>query len=72
MSSYEDTGLYKLAKQMAVEIHKIILENGSILMQQLTNFSQLPVGRRFQFFAPFIKIRGAEGSPARFFALLDD
>jgi kynurenine formamidase len=54
-------------------IHKIILESGSILMQQLTNFSQLPGGgQRFQFFAPFIKIRGAEGSPARFFALLDD
>ncbi|MGW8318348.1 MAG: cyclase family protein [Candidatus Promineifilaceae bacterium] len=51
-------------------IHKIILENGAILMQQLTNFSQLPTGRRFQFFAPFIKIRGAEGSPARFFALV--
>jgi kynurenine formamidase len=48
-------------------IHKIILENGSILMQQLTNFSQLPTEGRF----PFIKIRGAEGSPARFFALLD-
>lgn len=52
-------------------IHKIILENGSILMQQLTNFSLLPVGSRFSFFAPFIKIRGAEGSPARFFALID-
>jgi len=52
-------------------IHKIILEHGSILMQQLTNFSQLPTQGRFQFFAPFIKIRGAEGSPARFFALLD-
>jgi arylformamidase len=53
-------------------IHKIILENGAILMQQLTNFSQLPgQGRRFKFFAPFIKMDGAEGSPARFFALLD-
>ena len=52
-------------------IHKVILESGSILMQQLTNFSLLPTDRRFQFFAPFIKIRGAEGSPARFFALLD-
>ena len=51
-------------------IHKIILENGAILMQQLTNFSQLPVGGRFSFFGPFIKITGAEGSPARFFALL--
>jgi kynurenine formamidase len=52
-------------------IHKVILENGSILMQQLTNFSQLPTKGRFQFFAPFIKIEGAEGSPARPFALLD-
>jgi kynurenine formamidase len=52
-------------------IHKIILENGSILMQQLTNLSQLPTDRKIQFFAPFIKLNGAEGSPARFFALID-
>jgi kynurenine formamidase len=52
-------------------IHKIILENGAILMQQMTNLSMLPTGRRFRFFAPFVKMRGAEGSPARFFALLD-
>jgi kynurenine formamidase len=51
-------------------IHKIILENGSILMQQMTNLSSLPTGKRFQFFAPFVKMTGAEGSPARFFALL--
>ena len=51
-------------------IHKIIPENSSILMQQMTNLSLLPVGERFQFFAPFIKMTGAEGSPARFFALL--
>ena len=52
-------------------IHKVILENGAILMQQLTNFSKLPTDKRFQFFAPFVKISGAEGSPARFFALLE-
>jgi kynurenine formamidase len=52
-------------------IHKVILENGAILMQQMTNLSRLPVGQHVQFFAPFIKIDGAEGSPARFFALLD-
>ena len=52
-------------------IHKIILENGAILMQQMTNLSKLPKDRRFRFFAPFVKMRGAEGSPARFFALLD-
>jgi kynurenine formamidase len=51
-------------------IHKVILENGAILMQQMTNLSQLPTDRRVQFFAPFIKIDGAEGSPARFFALV--
>ena len=52
-------------------IHKIILENGAILMQQMTNLSKLPTDRRFQFFAPFVKMVGAEGSPARFFAVLD-
>ena len=53
-------------------IHKVILEGGSILMQQMTNLSQLPVGRRFRFFAPCVKMTGAEGSPARFFALVDE
>ena len=53
-------------------IHKVILENGRYLMQQMTNLSALPTGKRFQFFAPFIKITGAEGSPARFFAVLED
>ena len=53
-------------------IHKIILENGAILMQQMTGLGQCPTDRRFPFFAPFIKITGAEGSPARFFALLDE
>ena len=53
-------------------IHKVILENGAILMQQMTNLSQLPLGEQVQFFAPFIKIDGAEGSPARFFALVED
>ena len=52
-------------------IHKIILENGSILMQQLTNFSQLPTQGRFSVLCPIHQDRGAEGSPARFFALLD-
>jgi len=53
-------------------IHKIVLENGAILMQQMTNLSQLPTGRRVDFFAPCIKMTGAEGSPARYFAILDD
>jgi len=38
----------------------------------MTNLSLLPTGgRRFMFFAPFLKIKGAEGAPVRFFALLD-
>jgi arylformamidase len=53
-------------------IHKVILEGGAILMQQMTNLSRLPVGRRFQFFAPCLKMTGAEGSPARFFAVLEE
>lgn len=52
-------------------IHKIILENGAILMQQMTGLSKLPTDRSFLFFAPFVKLRGAEGSPARFFALVE-
>jgi kynurenine formamidase len=52
-------------------IHKVILEGGSILMQQLTNLSKLPSDRSLNFFAPFVKLSGAEGSPARFFAILD-
>jgi len=52
-------------------IHKVILENGRILMQQMTNLSALPAGERVQFFAPFLKLDGAEGSPARFFAILE-
>ncbi len=52
-------------------IHKVILENGALLMQQMTNLSRLPTDRRVQFFAPFIRIDGAEGSPARFFAVLE-
>lgn len=52
-------------------IHKVILENGAILMQHLTNLSALPTGERVPFYGPFIKMAGAEGTPARFFAVLD-
>jgi arylformamidase len=52
-------------------IHKVILDGGAYYFQQMMNLGALPTDRRFSFFAPFIKIREAEGSPARFFALLD-
>ena len=40
--------------------------------QQLTGLSQLPVGVRVPFFASFVPIRGAEGSPGRMFALIEE
>ena len=50
-------------------VHRIIGEGGAVLMQSLTNLSELPVaGERFQFFGAFLKFEGAEGVPARFFA----
>ena len=51
-------------------IHKIILESGRYYFQQMMNLGALPRDRRFTFFAPFLKIREGEGSPARFFALV--
>lgn len=52
-------------------IHKIILESGRYYFQQMMNLGALPRDRRFTFFAPFLKIRQGEGSPARFFAVLE-
>jgi arylformamidase len=52
-------------------IHKVILENGAILMQHLTNLGALPADERVQFYGPFVKIQGGEGAPARFFAVLE-
>lgn len=52
-------------------VHRIIGDGGAILMQQLTRLDRLPVGERVRFFAPFLAITGAEGAPARFFAILD-
>jgi len=53
-------------------IHKIILESGVYYFQQMTNLGALPADRRFTFFAPCLRMREAEGSPARFFALLEE
>jgi kynurenine formamidase len=53
------------------DVHRIIGESGAILMQQLHDLAELPTDGRFPFFGAFIKIAGGEGSPARFFAMLD-
>jgi kynurenine formamidase len=52
-------------------VHEIIGDAGAILMQSLTNLSLLPTDSRFAFYAAFLKVKGGEGSPARFFAVLD-
>jgi kynurenine formamidase len=51
-------------------VHRIVGDAGAILMQQLTRLDQVPVGERFSFYAPFLAVKGAEGAPARFFAVL--
>jgi arylformamidase len=48
--------------------HRAILGAGVPLLEQITNLGA--VGPRFNFFAPFYKIAGTDGAPARYFALL--
>ena len=49
-----------------------VSNRGAILIQQLTGLSQLPLGVRVPFFAGCVPIRGAEGSPGRMFALIEE
>lgn len=51
-------------------VHRLMLGTGKPLLEQATNLRLLGQ-HRVQFFAPFYKIAGTEGAPARFFALLD-
>ncbi len=53
-------------------VHATIGEGGAVLMQQLTALDRLPAGEPIQFFASFMKFTGAEGVPARFFAVVED
>jgi kynurenine formamidase len=48
-------------------MHRVILGAGIVIMEGLTNLGALP-RRRVAFAAPFYKIAGTEGAPARFFA----
>ncbi len=50
-------------------MHRVILGAGVVIMEGLTNLGALP-RRRVEFAAPFYKIAGTEGAPARFFATL--
>jgi kynurenine formamidase len=51
-------------------MHRVILGAGIVIMEGLTNLGALPP-RPVSFFAPFYKIAGTEGAPARFFAALE-
>jgi kynurenine formamidase len=51
-------------------MHRMILGAGVVIMEGLTNLAALPT-RRVDFAAPFYKIAGTEGAPARFFAIVD-
>jgi kynurenine formamidase len=48
-------------------MHRVILGEGIVIMEGLTNLSALPQ-QRVPFYAPFYKIADTEGAPARFFA----
>jgi kynurenine formamidase len=50
--------------------HRVILGAGIVIMEGLTNLGALP-RRRVSFYAPFYKIAGTEGAPARFFAAIE-
>ncbi|HZV50028.1 MAG TPA: cyclase family protein [Candidatus Dormibacteraeota bacterium] len=52
-------------------VHRVFLAAGVVLIEQATRLHEL-VGRRFELFAPFFKVVGAEGAPARIFALVED
>lgn len=51
-------------------MHRAILGAGVVIMEGLTNLGALP-RRRVFFYAPFYKIAGTEGAPARFFAAVE-
>ena len=51
-------------------MHRVILGAGIVILEGLTNLASLPQSR-VPFYAPFYKIAGAEGAPARFFSVVD-
>jgi arylformamidase len=52
-------------------VHMAFLGRGIVIIEQATGLGQL-VGRSFDFFAPFYKVVGAEGAPARIFAVVHE
>ena len=52
-------------------VHRAFLGKGIVIIEQATRLKEL-VGRRFDFYAPFYKLVGVEGAPARIFAVVHD
>ena len=53
-------------------VHRELLGSGIVIVEGATNLGALKEARGIQFFAPFFKLAGTEGAPARLFALIDD
>ncbi len=53
-------------------VHRELLGNEIVIVEGATNLGALKGRANVQFFAPFFKIAGTEGAPARFFAIMDD
>jgi arylformamidase len=51
-------------------MHRVILGAGIVIMEGITKLGSLP-RQRVPFYAPFYKIEGTEGAPARFFTKID-
>ena len=51
-------------------VHRAFLGRDVVMIEQATHLDRL-LGRRFEFFAPFYKVVGAEGAPARIFAVIE-
>lgn len=50
--------------------HRILLGADILLMEQMTNLASVPTDRA-EFYAPFYRVEGSDGAPARFFVALD-
>jgi kynurenine formamidase len=53
-------------------VHRELLGNGLVIVEGATNLGALKSARAIQFFAPFFKLAGTEGAPARIFAIVED
>jgi arylformamidase len=53
-------------------VHRKLLGSGITIVEGATNLGALKGKRQVQVFAPFFKIAGTEGAPARIFALVEE